>query len=446
MKKLFLLSMLAVVCGLLGGCSSDSASEKVRQILATVPDNSAVVAVIDGNDMLENLGATRNGDYFELGADLKAFAEKGKVEITDYVNGNAGINPEVLVFFTNGRDMVLTGCLDDASKFESYMKEKGSAFAEKEGVKVSGSWGIKNDRFWYCSNDNSIVENVNSYCSLKETESMASNPCAEKIEKLDDDVAMLMNMKTISNLSGSNVGLGMAQSFVYQNAETCVFGIDFEKGKIKGEARIYDEKGKDSKVLLDYGTIDLKMLNELKGDYKLVGALSLPKAVVEKILAVFKTMLAGSGVPDDVYNVFSAIDGTLAFGMGASNTRMDDMYCQVSAKVHGDEIEKGLPFIRTLLAMTPVKADVEASGDVLTVKVGNSTGTSNLAQHYDYMKGAAFGCVADLGFFTSTPQLGVLKVRSEVKKDVAFGEMELELGSSSENSALTLLKLINDKL
>lgn len=323
-KTSFLLLFAAIIALGFSSCRKDAAD--ADDILKTIPADASAVVVADLESIIEDAGCKIDGSKIIAGEVVKNAIGKAdsrdKKTITDILDGKTGIDPSVAALFYSGGYGYFTGMLADPDQFRSYVEQNDSSkFTARDGVDVLGNVAVKGNRFWYALNPTIDARTVSSFTELAEKQSFASQPQAEDLHEISDDVTGWGNIAALMNLA--NVGfqqrsmLLMSLQTLFEDPQDIVFSLDFDKGKLEASLDVRNSKGKPARVSFPTDKIDLPTVNSIGGNARALVA----GAFSEKFISQMKQALDKQGP-----NMFSAyiaalqcIDGTIAVGYDTDN-------------------------------------------------------------------------------------------------------------------------------
>ena len=436
--------LVAVLMLSLNSCKKETVD--VSQLLTTVPSSAAGVVVLNVEGLLEDAGCKIKDHVVtpspEVANLLGKSSSQNKEDFLMLFNGETGIEPKGAVIFYDANRAFLTFALYDVNKFCEFTEKKtGNTFTEEtNGVKLCGNTAVKGAQAWVCLTSGKRIDTdaIASYSTLKDSQSFLVTPMGEKLLVEEDDIrgwAMIntfaQEMLSRSDRSMFTLGLG----FLFNDAESVRFKVDFEKGELESEVYVLNDKGKPAKYLLPSDKIDVATLKTLGTTCDALMAFSLNSKLVKKFEQLGAAF--GGAIFGDLNDTFKNIDGTIGIITGADS--MESLRGVITAK---GEVSQSL---KDLISnqLGPVSLD----GKYLYFSKGEVQGDLDVAECAEKLKGSCLGIVLDASGIKSTgyDQNSIPGFKNLVLKFKPEGgglEIEFEISSTdpNENALLTILK------
>lgn len=442
-KNYFLLLLAVVLLGL-NSCKKETVD--VTQLLSTVPSSAAGVVVMNLEDMLEDAGCkikdhvvTPSPEVLKL---IDQVSSQDKKQFMMMLDGEGGVEPKAAVVFYDANRVYLTFALYDVNKFIEFVEtNNGAKFTEASlGVKVNGNVAVKGAQAWVNIGSNRSVDAdaISAYASLGSSQSFLVTPNGEKLLTEEDDIrgwaminTFVNEMMSRSDRSMFTLGLG----FLFEDAESVRFKVDFDKGEIESEAVVLNDKGKPAKYLLPTEKVDVSTLKTLGENCEAMMAFTVNSKLIKKFDQILSAF--GGSFFGNLNYMFKNVDGTIGFISGSNN--MEAVSGVVTTK--GDVSKELKDLISNQIA--PVSQD----GKYLRFSKGNVTGSLNVSECADELKGSCLGIVSDASGLNSVGYnenavSGFKNLVLKFKPESGGLEIELEIKTSDpkENALLTLLK------
>ena len=441
-KNVYLLFLTVLLIGL-NSCKKDTVD--VTQLLSTVPSSAAGVVVMNLEDMLEDAGCKIKDHVITPSAEILKLIDRtssqDKKELMMLFDGEGGVEPKGAVIFYDANRVYLTFALYDVKKFCDYVeKNNGTPFSETSGVKVNGNIAVKGSQAWINigANKNIDADAIAAYASLGSSQSFLVTPNGEKLLVEEDDIrgwaminTFVNQMLSRSDRSMFTLGLG----FLFEDAESVRFKVDFDKGEMESEAVVLNDKGKPAKYLLPTDKVDVSTLKTLGESCEAMMAFTVNSKLIKKFDQILSAF--GGSFFGNLNEMFKNVDGTIGFISGYDN--MEAVAGVVTTK--GDVSKDLKDLISNQIA--PVSQD----GKYLRFSKGNVNGSLNVAECADELKGCCLGIVSDASGLNSVGYNenavpGFKNLVLKFKPESGGLEIELEIKTSDpkENALLTFLK------
>lgn len=398
--RLTLICLLMLVLPALNSCQKETAD--TRDLLATVPSSSGIVAGINLKSILEKAGCKVDGTDITPGKEVTAWIDSQK-DVKDsnrralklILDGESGIDPSVAVFFMDAYNSYVTVSLADTKKFEEFVaSQSGEQFEDAgDGVRTCGNIAVKGAQAWVCVSSNNTIDAkaVANYANLGDNQSFMKNEFSSKIATMTTDVVGWGDIKSFSKQGFSFNQLSSASMFmnaVFEDASALSFDLDFQKGKTVASVSVLNTKGENAKYLLPTSKVDLSTVESLGEHAELVIALTITKDFTKKLEKIGGSMLSS------VIETIKSIDGTVAVACGS----LDNPEESLSGVVTTD----GEPS-REFMAMLSQFGATKKDGKLIRVSKGTLTGGFEVDKVSDYLKGSILGVVLN----TQAPGLNI---------------------------------------
>lgn len=442
--KIYLTLVFTVLLGLLGSCKKETVD--VTHLLTTVPSSASGVVVLNMEGLLEDAGCKIKDHVITPSAEVKEMLEKNvssKEELKILFDGSTGIEPKGALVFYDSNRAYLTFALYDVNKFCSFVEEKnGGSFVEAgSGVKVNQNIAVKGAQAWICLTSGKRLDPdaIASYSSLKDSQSFLVTPMGEKLLVEEDDIRgwAMINIFVNEILSRSdrsmfNLGLG----FLFEDAESVKFEVDFKKGELESEAIVLNDKYKPAKYQLPSDKIDVAALKKIGGTCDGLMAFTINSKLVKKFEQISQAF--GGALFGDLSETLKNVDGTVGV---AASTKVGEESFKGLLTTKGDVS----PSLRDLISgmLGPVSQD----GKYLMFSKGDVSGNLDVAECAEELKGSCLGMVVDAtglastGYGSQAPS-GFQSLVFKLKPESGGLEMDLEIKTTDpkENALLTIMK------
>ncbi|MCH5242745.1 MAG: hypothetical protein J1F67_10065 [Muribaculaceae bacterium] len=439
------LTLAAIMLLVFNSCKKDTVD--VTDLLSSVPSSAAGVIVLNMENMLDDAGCKIKDHVITPSQVVMNLLDKAssqdKEDFLMLFDGSTGIEPKAAVVFYDSNRAFLTFALYDVDKFCSFVEGKsGHKFVDEgSGVKMNGSVAVKGAQAWICltSGKRLDADAIASYASLGKAQSFLVTPIGEKLLVEENDIrgwalinTFVNELLSRSESSMATLGLG----FLFEDAESVKFKVDFKKGELESEAVVLNDKGKPAKYQLPAEKIDVNTLKNLGGSCDAMMAFTINSKLIKKfdqLSSAFGGVMFGN-----LNDAFKNIDGTVGVITGSNS--MEELKGVITTKGEVSQTLKDL--ISTQIA--PISLD----GKLLTFGKGNVNGHLDVAECADELKGCCLGIVLDasglnsVGYDASGMAAGFKNFVLKFKPESGGLEMELEINTADpkENALVTLLK------
>lgn len=421
---------------LLPSCSSDKAAD-AEELIATVPNDASLVAVVNVGTVLEKAGCTVDGQNITAGKEASAAVAKIKdPHVRDLANailsGKSGIDPSVIAVFRQGYYTYLTGVAADPAKFkECFAGQTGSGFKADGDVETAANVALSGNRFWVNVGQHAVDPNdIRHFKSLDKTQSFLENKQSEQLCKVDRDIKGWANITGILNSADipfqQRATVQVALQTLFEDPSAVLFSASAEKGAFAAEASVLNSKGNTARYLLPTEKLDIKTIESIGGTTDALMAVSVPHKLIEKLtkeaesksvsmLGIYLKMLGG-------------IDGTAAFA-----------YCEngdyrAVISTNGTDMSAVSDFL------SQGGATVTIDGKKLRVSKGSMAGAKlPVAELAPAFKGAVAGVAVGNFGKNEGPKAGSLMLVSE-NGGIVF-KIKAEMADKNENALLQILNL-----
>lgn len=296
-KKSIYLGLVAVIMVILGsGCSSKSS-----QLLKAVPENAAIVAHFNGEQLLSK-------------ADTKELASVVDSDVLGQISLiTKAIDARSIVLFAtpNEKKSVAIIKVKDYQGLKDLLVASKAKIEEKEGL----TWAtipeqtllFNKEYLWLALNESSIyAAQEASQRLLEKKPSIADRKGIEQI--LKEDIGFYVSTYNLINQEVASLGIKNLDE--YKN-QSLVANISFEEKDIKSQFKILDEKGKAYKNPFgEPKEIDKKLLDYIsaKSLFLITGAFD-----NKSYKKIFETIPETKKTPE-MKTLFENIDGTYLLG------------------------------------------------------------------------------------------------------------------------------------
>lgn len=445
MKKISLIGRLilvgVVLMTLLAGCKKETVD--MTDLLRTVPSSAAGVVVFNMESLLQDAGCKVKDHVVTPGAELTALIEKtsleNRKEIMQMFNGDTGIEPKGAVVFYDSNRAYLTFALYDVSKFCNMIETRnGSKFVDETGnVRVCGNVAVKGSQAWICISPNRRLDpdGISAYANLASSQSFLVTPIGEKLMTEENDVrgwgmtnTFLDEMMSRSERNIATMGLG----FIFEDAASICFKIDFKEGEMEAEASMLNEKGKPAKYLLSSDKIDVKTLKSLGSTCDAMMAFTVNSKLIKKFDQLGSLM--GGALFGDVSENLKNVDGTV--GLVASPGDVEE-------SINGVVTTKGelAKSLKDLISKSI--APISEDGKYLRFSKGDVKGELSVEECAEELKGCCVGLVLGAPFLNTSGTVANMPKSIAVKLKPESGSLELEIemktSDPKQNALLSIL-------
>ena len=401
---------------------SNSNSGNTSELLSTIPSDVSVVATIDLEDILEDMGCKVDDSSIKISNELQAVlnsshhGELSKI-IEDIKDG--GVHPSVVALFIEGYNSYMTGFLSDTEAFKQKISKEFNEEFETEGeLATCGNVAVVGNRFWISlSSRNSIVSSdIKHFISLSEKQSLISNKTAvETLEDQDHDITVWGDIKGCLNAAQLDFAVkgatNMAIEGAFADASYIVAGADFDKGKLSAEMTVLNSKGGIAKFLFPTGKIQAETIRKMGVASDAIFATAITHDMIK--LLKENTQSQGFSMIGLAANLMSCIDGTCAAATdidgniaGVFSTSGNDVAALSEAlSQYGFKVTKDSNLLRFSQG-APTSGDLSAEDAASELK-GNAAGVY-ISGHLlkDYSDGKISSIVATL-----SPEKGGLSLK-----------------------------------
>lgn len=337
-KSLYIFFAIAAL--FLNACSHDGGED----ILKTVPKNPSYMAVIDTHAIAAKLGNSKL-DNSDIEGILSLFNNTGNLSLNPVweftLSSDSGVdfdNP--IVVFEYKRATVYTFLLKDAGKYRKGLEAKTSAgLQDVKGILSlpNGTVFIKDDQAWISAEYPGLRnEDILRLATLKENESAWSEEYFHDMMEHTSDISWISN---VNSILGDDTGLqsSLIINFLFDNASYTAGSVNFEEGKVTGEATVLTSKLQPSRMALTPQTVDVASLCGFKGKGNTFFAIGLDSATVKHLTGQLRNL---GLIPPQLLSLLSNIDGTLA--LVASISEEDEWYngLSIMATLNSDAAAK----------------------------------------------------------------------------------------------------------
>lgn len=443
--KSFSLFLAAVMLLVFNSCKKETVD--VTELLGSVPSSAAGVVVMNLESLLDDAGCKVKDHVISPSQEVMSVLDKAssqdKQNFFMLFDGSTGIEPKGAVIFYDSNRSFLTFALYDVDKFCSFVENKngGKFVDEGAGVKINGQVAVKGAQAWICLTSGKRIDAdaIASYASLGKAQSFLVTDIGEELLIDEEDVRGWAMINTFVNeclgrSDRSMVTLGLG--FLFEDAESVKFKVDFKKGELEADAIVLNEKGKPAKYQLPAEKVDVNTLKNLGGTCDAMMAFTINSKLIKKFDQLSSAF--GGAMFGNLNDTFKNIDGTVGVITGSNS--MEQLKGVITTK--GDVSQSLKDLISNQIA--PISMD----GKLITFTKGNVSGHLDVAECADELKGSCLGIVLDasglnsVGYEASSMAAGFKDLVLKFKPESGGLEMELEINTADpkENALLTLLK------
>lgn len=321
MKK-FAFGLVALLLVMAVGCRKDNSAGA----LPSIPSDTGFFGVINLQKLNENVGnkVEKDGDVkvsTDFSSILKNFGKDGD-QIRRLLSDNQGsvdFSMPLTIFEYKGSPVV-TFFVSDEDRFQSYMKQEGHTFSQKNGVLESeGTYFVKDGQVWISKGGTTFTAQTVVYLlGLDEKESLAGVDYALELADGSYDIAGWLDIArlTSSQFTG-NMGANMALNTVFDGAKYLPFTVKFDKNQANIEAKVLTSKFEPAKYLFKSNGVDMSLVESYQGRGNAFFAFSVDPAQVKQLIDQFGSMAAAGMKP--MLDMIGNIDGTIV-----GSASMDD--------------------------------------------------------------------------------------------------------------------------
>lgn len=440
-KSLFIVALLMLV---FTGCKKDTVD--VSDLLSTVPSSASGVIVIDVERLVDDTGSKIKDHRIEPSKGLKSCLDKIDADDRQYLqmllDGESGINPNAAIVFYDANRIYLTYSLCDVDKYISYVEKKnGTQFTDEgSGVRMCGKTAVKGTQSWICvSSDKRLDPDlIASYSSLKSSQSFLVTPVGERLLVEENDIRgwVMFDAYMDSMLDrGQKAMFTMGLGFLFENAESLAFKVDFKSGVLEGRGEMLNDKYKAAKFQLPLSKIDVSTLKGLGETCDGMMAFTISSDLVDKFDKVGTGM--GGVLFGGLAQTLRNVDGTVGVIMGGENKSMSGI-----VTMDGEMSSELKDYISQHLG------SISMDGKYVKFAQGTVSGKLNVAECAEALKGSSIGMVID-GSSLKSMQNGLVApeglkflVVKLVPESGTLGlQFDLKTTEPKENALMTLLRL-----
>lgn len=448
MKNIMLyLSLLLLVVAT--SCKKDT--ESVANLLNTVPSSAGGVVVFDLEGLIKNTGSDIKEHQIKPSNDLEeiisTMSPSDRKDFNVVLDGSSGIDPKSAVIFYDSSRLFLTVLLYDEEKFCEFVEKNAQQKFEENagGVKILGNTAVKGAQAWMLLSSGRRIDPdaIASYSSLKSSQSFLVTPMGEKLLTEEDDIRgwALLGASLDEFLSRSQrMMFTMGAGFVFENAESLKFKVDFKKGEVEGSVVILNDKYEPAKYLLPTEKVDVSTLKGLGETCDAMMAFTVNSELIDKFDKLGTAF--GGALFGGISQILKNVDGTIGIIGGGNNIGENFEALSGVITTKGEVGQELKDFISENMGA------VSVDGKYVKFSKGNVSGNLSVAECADELKGCCLGMVVDLsgvkgmGYDSSIPNgLKNLAVKLEGESGGVKIEIEAKTSNPDENSMLTIMKI-----
>lgn len=400
MKKLLSMAVCAILMFALASCSGGGG--KCGKLLATVPSDAQMVAVLNVEKIMEQTDTKVNGGSVDYSPAMKSFLAKaghnGEQKLTKWLL-SSGIDTECALLFMYQGNLYICGNVGDEKSFRSYIEESEKEKFHAEGeLEVCGEVALKGGMFWVT--ERMDVSAIAGFTSLNEKNSMVSTAYASTLASMKHDVEGVVNINILQmSAQGTMAQLGIAAAFA--DARYFSFNIDSSKGEMAATMQILNSSFEPAKSSIKLAKVDMRVLKNLKGTPAIVMAL----AVDADMLGQLDNIPASGFNPmvSMFMSVLKNLDGTIALSFTIPTSDRVEVYGIAECKSK-DAAQQVSGVINALGVQAGLQTSVE--GKKVIISSIPSTAPTISMDGLSECKGATFALVAGKKAFASLASQG----------------------------------------
>ena len=438
-KAIVFLSLLLFVV-----TSCKKGTVDVSDLLTTVPSSAGGVVILNLENLIEDTGSKIKDHEIIPGKELEQCMEKmtnlNRKDLEIFFDGRTGIDPKAAVLFYDSNRAFITFVLYDENKFCEFVESQANGKFEEtaSGVKVLGNTAMKGTQAWICLTNGKTLDSdaIASYANLKSSQSFLVTEMGERLLTEENDIRgwVLLGAYLDSMLDRSQrIMFTMGAGFLFENAESVAFKADFKKGELKAEAEILNDKYKPAKYQLPMDKVDVATLKKLGDTCDGLMAFTINPELVKKFEKIGTSF--GGSLFGDIGQALKNVDGTVGVIANGDNKSVAGIVTTT-----GDISQELKDMISENMGA------VSIDGKYLQFKKGEVTGSLNVSECAEALKGSCLGMVFDSASLKSMDseaapkgfKFGVIKMSPE-SGGVEF-EVEAKTANPKENALLTLIK------
>lgn len=442
-KTLFLI--LASIAVLLSSCGKKNA----EKLLQTIPQNTQFLAMVNADNLAHDLGDEGEKQLDQFVANLSK-SNKASDKLTKYIlskDSQADLT-EPFFFFEFNNAAIITFFVKDEDKFRSDIEGTlASEFSKENDVwhLADNTVFVKGNQAWITQKYPEIKPSeISSFTKIPKTSSMASVEYAVEMVEKDADVSALIDIKGILQ-TNMNMSANLFLNMAFEDPRYLSYYMNFEKGKIQGEAVMLNEKYQPAPFSLRPSKINAASLSAYPGKGNMFLAAAFDSATISKIIGQVKGF---APVPPEIIKALENIDGNIV--MSSYVTGQNQQPEQVGAMITFKDpsfAQECAEFLNGMLASEGTSTQCRADGKSLIVSTPGELGQPIGAVAKDF-EGAGLGFVLDTSGLNSqaTGNIGALFSQLVVKlvDNGASSNLEFNISTArNQNSLVSLLQFIN---
>lgn len=332
------LTILLLLPAIFQSCSSDSVSDRRKELLSMVSDDAAFVVATDPSTILKSAGFDVNGNHVKASKELERIASKNNdaVEFLTELSNAKGLDYHNFVASASAQSIYAVFCLSNADDFGSWLKNKEfirNTSGQYDVFSHDGlSIAINGDIAMIANWDSDEPEAIASQAAAI-VETAKTNPL--KAWKADRMCAAQTDMLySFDGLAEAMKGLGMPEIPTKYYAENCKFAmlsLNFDGPTLKMNGETYDAEGHKTPMVEKgtYTPLSNETLALVKG-YQLGWAFSVPASFGQMMTELYSNPMMG--YPTQYAELLGSLfEGIKTMGMGISLKDNANLF-QFSAK------------------------------------------------------------------------------------------------------------------
>lgn len=274
------LCLACIVAMMFVSCSKDRTA-LTRELLAQVPANASLVAVADGEQLMEKAGSAK------AITDALGTAASSESKQIIAALGEAW-KPSPIVIFTVGAYQYMSTFVDDPDAAKEAFEKQGMTLADHGGILTSDKVAFKDNRLWVLLSKGAVnPENIKDFVKLGEKQSFLASDYAEKLVESDEDIEFIADFSSMIP-AGDAIGGKIVSSVVVSNPTYLAGSVDFEKGEAECDIKVLDSKYQPAKYLLPPTAINVDELKKIGGTADGIVAFAYSKELGESIGGILK--------------------------------------------------------------------------------------------------------------------------------------------------------------
>lgn len=423
-KSIKLLSALTAVLVMLGVQSCSKASK--GDVLDFVPADASVIVYGDSEYIMSKSGL-KDG---KIGEPLQSALDQANCDYTEaerMLKHASGVTGDAAMFMKGNKLWVIVG-LNNASDFYKYLEDEYNFDIEKnDGVvmatKKKESIMFRDNMMFMCYkiDDGKLDDDtsgVKDLCNLGDDSFAESDKTKELADGIKERKSAFFALANFGKLTGLIDDDDFSQfkatlSMAYSNPTYAMFEANINDDGATAELKVLDSDYKPAKSTLPLGSIDTDAFKYAAvPDNSMIAAIDLPAALIKNIC----TLASKFGVPSEMTDLISCINGTVAFTFNFNAATQTDMYAlMLTANNNSDAVKIG-----NLVAYFDHTLKCSTADKYLRITLQGGPQPSGSTKYAEVLNGKPAGVVYDLstiakqaGLGGDLAQLGVLAIYAD---------------------------------